>query len=208
MNTLIVDDHAVVRAGLKNIVSEIPGIRSAFEAGNAAEALEVLGSNECNIVILDISLPDRNGLELLKDIKKKYSGIHVLMLSVHDNPQYALRAIKAGADGYITKSEAFDELKKAIKTVRDGRKYVSADIALDLTFASMETEKEPHESLSDREFEVFILLAEGKTLKDIADILCIHSKTVSTYKTRILEKMNFKSNSDITKYALQNKLIE
>ncbi len=208
-NALIVDDHAVVRAGLKNIVGNIPEISNVLEAESASDALKVLEKNNCNIIILDISLPDRNGLELLKDVKQSYPSTHVLMLSMYENPQYVLRSLKAGADGYITKSEAFDELQKAINKVMSGKKYISSSTAFNITLSTFDRDDKPlHENLSDREFEVFILIAEGKSLREIADILCIHSKTVSTYRARIFEKMGFSNNSEITKYALKNKLIE
>ncbi len=209
MKTLIVDDHAVVREGLKKIISRINKFSEIFEAGSASEALEILSEHKCGVIFLDISLPDRNGLELLKDIKINNKECLVLMLSIHNNVQYALRALKAGADAYITKSEAAEELSKAVENVMNGKKYVSSDIAIDLTLSTLEDPFEhPHHQLSDREFEVFVFLAEGKSLKEIAEILTINSKTVSTYRTRILEKMGINSNSDITKYALRNNLIE
>jgi len=209
MKTLIVDDHAVVREGLKNLISRINKFSEIFEAGSASEALELLSEHNFGVIFLDISLPDRNGLELLKDIKINDKKCLVLILSIHNNVQYALRALKAGADGYITKSEAAEELSKAVENIMNGKKYVSSDIAIDLTFSTLEDPfGHPHQQLSDREFEVFILLAEGKSLKEIAEILTINPKTVSTYRTRILEKMGVNSNSDITKYTLKNNLIE
>ncbi len=208
MKTLLIDDHEIVRKGLKDLIKNIPEIGEVIEAGNAAEAMDKINTENFDLFVLDISLPDRNGLELLKDIKSISPKSHVLILSMHDNPQYATRSLKAGADGYITKSEAFDEIRKAVENVKNGRKYVSSNIALELTFTSMEEDKPLHSSLSDREFEVFILLAEGKQPKEIADILFINPKTVSTYRKRIFEKMGFSNNSELTRYALKNNLIQ
>jgi DNA-binding NarL/FixJ family response regulator len=157
--------------------------------------------------VLDITLPDRNGFEVLKQLKYEYPNLPILILSVHSEDQYGLRFIKAGASGYLMKEGAPEELVKAIRKVNAGGKYVSASLAEKLVSHLDAFDKPPHENLSDREFQILCMIAQGKSLKSIADELCIGEKTVSTYRSRIMEKMKIGTNSDLTRYALENHLI-
>lgn len=207
MRILIVDDHAVVRQGLKQILSE--SFRAAVfgEAGNAQAALDMVWKNEWDVVILDISLPGRNGLEVLKDIKRTRPKLPVLILSMHPEDQFAVRVIRSGAAGYMTKESAPDELVGAIKKVLSGGRYVSPALAEKMVeYLDIDAEKQPHELLSDREFQVLRMIGEGKTVRDIAVVLSLSAKTVSTYRTRVLEKMSMKTSADLICYAVQNGL--
>src|SRR5882762_1396024 len=206
---LIIDDHEIVRDGLKRIVNEQSENIIFGEASAAPEALRLVVEQDWDIVVLDLSLGGRNGLEVLKELKQIRPGLPVLILSTHSEKQYARRAFKAGAAGYITKDSPRTELVKAVNKVMNGEKYVSAAIAEKLIFEGAEnTDRPPHEILSDREFEVMRLIASGKTVSEIADILSLSSGTISTYRTRILEKMGMKTNAELTHYAIQSKLVE
>ena len=209
LRLLIADDHVIVRQGLKQIIAEIPESAIIAEASNGNEVLKHIRKTFFDVVILDISMPGLSGLEVLKQIKMEKPEINVLMLSMHPEEQYAVRALKAGASGYLTKESATEELVTAILRVSQGRKYVTSSLAEKLAF-DLEggREKHLHESLSDREFQVLLLLASGKTVKAVADEMFLSVKTISTYRSRILEKMNKKSNAELTHYALKNKLID
>jgi DNA-binding NarL/FixJ family response regulator len=208
IKVLIVDDHAVVRTGLKQIISEIPDITVTDEAGSAREALDKIRNNNYSILVLDISLPDKSGLDALKEIKDEYPGLPVLILSMYPEDQYAIRVLKSGASGYMTKESAPGELVSAIRTVASGKKYVSPSLAQKLAFnLDFNGEKELHEMLSDREFQVLCMIASGKTASKIADELSLSVKTISTYRTRILEKMRLNNNAELTTYAVQKRLI-
>jgi DNA-binding NarL/FixJ family response regulator len=177
------------------------------EASSGMEALEYIWKNKYDLILLDISMPGQNGLQTLKEIKKYDKDLPVLMLSMHAEQQYAMRAIKAGASGYMTKDTASSQLVKAIRKINDGRKYISPEVA-DLLATGLyhEQDKEPHEYLSDREFEVLKMIAKGDPIKIIAKNLSISPKTVSTYRSRILDKLNLETNSDIIHYAIDYKL--
>jgi DNA-binding NarL/FixJ family response regulator len=205
---IIVDDHPVVRRGLKQIIEEEPDMEVAGEAKNAGEFFSLLRTVNCTLVLLDISLPDKNGLDVLKQLQHEHPQLPVLILSIHPEDQYAVRFIKAGASGYLMKEGAPEELVKAIRKVNAGGKYVSASLAEKLVSHLDGFDKPPHENLSDREFQILRMIAEGKSLKGIADELCISEKTVSTYRSRILEKMKMSTTADIISYALKNKLID
>ena len=208
MKVLIADDHTIVREGLKKILSNVPEVESVEEAENGQEVLDKVTKAKFDIVILDISMPGKSGLEVLKELKQKKSNLAVLILSVHPEEQYAIRALKSGASGYISKSSASEELVKAIRTIHTGGKYITPTIAEKLIFEIEEdTVKPAHEKLSDREYQVMCMISSGKTIREISDYLCLSVKTVSTYRVRILEKMNFKNNSELTFYAIKNKLI-
>ena len=209
MNVLIVDDHAIVRKGLKQILVETSSTFHVDEASSGQEALDMILQQSYDTVVLDITMPGRNGLEVLKDIKTQIPGLQVLVLSMHPEDQYALRVMKAGASGYLMKESAPDELVKAIRKVADGGKYITSTLAEKLAdfFGSDRVEK-IHERLSDREFEVLTLIASGKTVKQIAENLCLSVKTVSTYRSRILEKMMMKTNAEVTHYAIKNGLVD
>lgn len=205
---LIADDHAIVRQGLKQIVALNDEMMIVGEARNAAELLNLIRNNPVDVVILDISMPGRNGLETLKDIKRQYPTLPVIILSMYPEDQYAVRVFKSGAAGYMTKESAPDELVKAIEKAYHGGKYISPQVA-ELLADHIETNtlEIPHKFLSDREFEVFNLLASGKTVGQIADELNLSVKTISTYRTRILEKMGMTTNAELTRYALDFKLL-
>jgi DNA-binding NarL/FixJ family response regulator len=208
MKILIADDHAVVREGLKRILLEVPG---ATDIDGAADGLEVLNKikiQDYDVIILDISMPGKSGLEVLKEIRLLKPKVPVLMLSIHPEGQYATRVLRAGASGYLTKDSATEELVAAVEKVFNGGKYITPSLAEKLASDfSLGDDKLPHEYLSDREFEVFKMIAAAKSIKDIAGKLFISVKTVSTYKSRIFEKMNMDSNEQITKYAIDNGLI-
>jgi DNA-binding NarL/FixJ family response regulator len=204
----IADDHAIVRQGLKQIVSETADLFVTGEAGDGTEALKKIRENDYDVVVLDITMPGRDGLEILKQIKNEKPRVQVLILSMHPEEQYALRVLKAGASGYLTKESAPEELTSAIRTVSKGRQYISTSLAERLAcYLRNDTEKLPHERLSDREYQVMILIASGKTIKEIAIELCLSVKTISTYKCRILEKMHLNKNAELTHYALRHDLI-
>ena len=209
MKILIADDHAVVRQGLKQIIGDEADMQLIGEAENAAEVLQFVRSADLDVVILDISMSGKSGLDVLPEILILRPKIKILILSMHAEEQFAIRALKSGASGYITKQSAPNELVKAIRKVNSGGKYVSESIAEQLAFfVGNDTSKLQHERLSDREFQVLRRIAEGRTLREIADELFISEKTVGTYRVRILEKMNMKRNAELIRYAVQNKLIE
>jgi len=204
---LIADDHSIVRKGLTQIVEEVADMEVAAEASRGAETLGKLRKYDYDVVVLDISLPGMTGLDVLKQIKVEKPNLPVLMLSIHPEEQYAIRALKAGAAGYLTKDRAPDELITAIRKAYDGTKYVSSSLAEKLAL-DLATGHHPHEGLSDREFQVMCMIARGKALKDIGEELYLSPKTVSTYRSRLLEKMKMKSNEELTRYAMNNRLID
>ena len=207
INILMVDDHLIVREGIKRIINDVPDMNIIAEASNGNEAMELLLENIYDIVLLDISMPILNGIQTLKLIKKYNNKLPVLMLSMHSEEQYAMRSMKAGASGYMTKEIAAQELVIAIRKINNGRKYINKEVAeLLATDLYHQEEKDPHEILSDREFEILKLIARGLTIKAIAIELIISPKTVSTYRGRILEKLNIKSTSDIIHYVIDYNL--
>jgi two-component system, NarL family, invasion response regulator UvrY len=205
---LIADDHSAIRIGVKQIcASEFPGMRFG-EAVNYTEVFQQLKNGPWDILILDIDLPGRNGLDILKQIKAEKMRIPVLMFSFHSEEQIAVRALKLGAAGYLSKDAADLELVKAVRRVIDGKKYVSPALSEKLLDLLDDTsDKEPHELLSDREYQTLLLIASGKTVSEIADSLCLSKPTVSTYRARILEKMRMKNNAELTTYAITQKLV-
>ena len=206
---LIADDHAVVREGVKYILSEIQDIKVAGEAGNGQEALEKIGKNDYDLILLDIAMPGRDGLEILKDIKVLKPKLPVMILSMFPEEQYALRALKSGASGYLTKDSIPDELIKAVRKILNGGKYVSSSFSDKLLFSlDSDADRPLHDALSDREYQVLRLIASGKTIKDIADEMSLSVKTVSTYRSRILEKMDMKNNAELTHYAIKHLLVD
>jgi len=206
---LIADDHPVVRQGLKQVVAETSDMAVADEASNAQEVLDKVWSNDYDVVVLDITMPGRGGLDILKQLKVEKSGLPVLILSIHPEEQYAIRALKAGAAGYLTKGSAPEELTAAIRQVSAGKKYISSSLAEKLALhLENDTDKPIHEKLSDREYQILCKIASGEALKEIAQELFLSEKTISTYRSRILEKMNMKSNAELTYYAIKNGLVD
>ncbi len=206
---VIADDHAFLREGIKKTIQDEIDMKVVGEASNAIEALSLIKELEPNIVIMDISMPGKSGLDILKDLKSMKKPFRILILSMHPEDRFAIRALKAGASGYLTKESAPDELVKAIRTILTGRKYVSNSLAEKLVdILSEDTEILPHEKLSDREYEVFIKIASGIKAVDIATELSISVHTVNTYRARILEKMSIISNVELTQYAMHNNLID
>lgn len=206
---LIADDHPIVRKGLKEIIEETPGMKVVDEASNGQEVLEKVFKKDINVVLLDISMPGRSGLDILRDIKRQKPKLVILVLSMHPEEQYAVQALKEGASGYLTKKSAPDELLTALRKVSSGGKYVSSSLAEKLAYAlEKDGEKPPHETLSVREYEVMRLIASGKTVTEIARELFLSPKTISTYRARILEKMRMKNNTQLVRYAIKNRLVD
>jgi DNA-binding NarL/FixJ family response regulator len=204
---LIADDHAIVREGLKQIVATEKGLIVNGEAGEASELFAQLEQKSFDIVVLDINMPGISGLDILKDMNTRFPNIPVLILSMYSEEQYGIRAIKAGASGYLKKVSAPEELVNAIKKIVGGGKYISPALAESLVKTiSIKSSKPAHENLSNREFEIMCKIAEGKSAEDIAKELSISVHTFYSYRNRIFEKMNLKSNVEITQYVLQNKL--
>lgn len=205
---LLVDDHQIVRQGLINLIALESDLQVADEASSGAEALNLIRKNEYNIVVLDISMPDKNGVDTLHDLKHIAPNLPVLVLSGYAEEQYALNLMRSGCKGYLSKSADPEEIIKAIRSIANGKKYISAELAELLTNElTHPSDKQLHEMLSEREFQVFFKLAGGLSATEIADELNISIKTVSTYRTRILEKMSLKTNADMTYYAIKYELI-
>jgi two-component system invasion response regulator UvrY len=209
LRILIVDDHPIVRQGLRQTLADTARIGEIAEAATPQEALDFIRQREWDAVILDIGLPGRGGLEVLKDIKGEVPRLPVLILSMHSEQQYAVRALRAGASGYLTKEAAPNDLVDAIRKIVAGRRYISPEIAERLaTELTVDAARPLHASLSDREFDVLRSIASGQTVGDIADRLSLSVKTVSTYRARILEKMRLKNNAELMHYVLTNHLLD
>jgi DNA-binding NarL/FixJ family response regulator len=209
IRVLIADDHAIVREGLKQIVADTPDIIVAGEAKDGHEALDMISKNNYDVVLLDISMPGISGLDVLKQLRSQKPQLRILMLSIYPEEQYAVRTLKAGASGYLTKESAPDELVAAIRKVSQGGNYVSHSLGEKLVAnLRRDDSKQPHEALSDREFQVMRMIASGKKGKEIAEELLLSVKTVSTYRRRVLDKLGIKNNSALIRYAMQNHLLE
>lgn len=205
---LIADDHEVVRKGLKTILADCSDLQVEAEAENGREVLDLVGRQEFDLVLLDFDMPGKNGLDTLIELKALRPKLPVIILSIFPEDHYGTRFLKAGASGYLGKSSASDQLVEAIRKVAGGGKYISPKLADKLVSdLNRDSEKPPHESLTDREFQVFVLIAGGKKLKQIADELCLSINTVSTYRGRILQKMGMESNAEIIHYAIENRLV-
>jgi two-component system invasion response regulator UvrY len=208
IKTIIADDHTIVREGLKQILNETNDVSVSGEAKNGGELLEELRRQKFDVVVLDISMPGINGLDALKQIKIINPDLPVLVLSMHPEEQYAIRVLKAGAAGYLTKESASEELLNAIRKIASGRKYVSPSLAEKLAVElDVDRERPLHETLSDREYQVLCMIASGKTVKEVAGELSLSVKTVSTYRSRILDKMHMANNAQLTYYAIENDLV-
>lgn len=205
---LIADDHAIVRRGLCAILAETEDMCVSGEAENGVRALQMARSGDYDVVLMDVNMPDRNGIDTLKLIKKELPHLPVLMLSMYPEELYAIRALKAGAAGYLSKHSAPELLVSAIRQVASGKKYVSATLAEQLAEAIGEDDRLPHERLSDREYQTLCMIASGKTLTQIGEDLNLSVKTVSVYRARLLEKMKLKNNAELTHYGLKNGLVE
>ena len=209
IRVLIADDHAIVREGLKQILAETSDIVVAGEAENGLEAIKLARKTKCSVILLDISMPDRSGIEVLKQIKKEEPQIAILMLSMHREDQYAIRSLKAGAAGYLNKQSAPKELVNAIRQVAAGMKYISPALAQELAnHINEDHEVLPHDCLSDREYQTLTMIASGKSVSDIAKELSLSVKTVSEYRSRLLVKMKLKNSAELTHYAIKNQLVE
>ncbi len=208
VNLLLVDDHAIVREGLKRILAGEVGMLVTGEAADSAEAIQLVRSTHFDVVLLDISLPGKNGLDVLKLIKTEKPHTRVLMLSMFPEDQYAVRVLKAGASGYLAKESAPKELVSAIRKVAAGGTYVSQSLAEKLAGELAQPNEAPHETLSDREFAVLCMIAAGKAPTQIAEALQLSVKTISTYRARILTKMHLQNNAELTHYALKNNLVQ
>lgn len=208
LRILIADDHTVVRKGLRQILLEEFPSAEIIETSDAATLFLKVLREEWDVVITDISMPDKSGLEVLQQIRRDYPKLPVLILSAHSEDQYAIRSLKAGASGYLCKDSASEELVIAIRRILMGKKYITASLAEKLAFhLDQESDRPPHENLSDREFEVMKFIAGGKVVSEIAVQLCLSVTTISTYRARILTKMNMKTNYDLTRYAMENNLL-
>ncbi len=209
LKILIVDDHAIVRRGLKQIVDNIPETVTVDEASNGKEALEKILSDDYDLVLLDITLPDRNGIDILYEIKRLKPETRILVLSVHPEEQYARRVFKGGASGYLTKNSAPDELVMAIREVASGKRYISSTFAEKMAFDFLTgTGKKSYENLSNREYQVMCMIASGKTIQEIAESLILSPKTIYTYRTRILAKLDKKNTAELIRYAWENRLLD
>ena len=209
IRAVIADDHALMREGLKHILNKVDDIEVMAEASDGFEVLALVRKGHFDVLVMDLSMPGRSGMDLIRQIKDEFPQVAILVLTMHDENQYAARAIRAGALGYMTKESAGTELVKAIRKVHSGRPYISMDVAEQLAMDAMPTRTDiPHKSLSDREFEVFNFLVSGKSVTEIAEILHLSVKTVSTHKTRILQKMGSSSLAELVQYAVVHGLLE
>jgi len=205
---LVVDDHAVVRAGFRKILDATDDLEAAGEAGTAGEAIALVAEGRFDVVMLDISLPDANVLETVAALRRRSPALPILIVSMHPEDQYAVNLLRAGASGFFAKAGEAKDLLAALRLVIAGRRYVSPALAEALALeATGVTQEPPHRQLSNREFQVFVGLAAGKTVTDLADAMCLSVKTVSTYRTRVLQKMNLERNADLTAYALRHNLL-
>lgn len=209
IRVIIADDHRIVRAGIKQIIEECPDMAGVDEAGDGHELIAKVRRNSYDAILLDVAMPGRDGLDILKQLKAEKCQVPVLMLSVYPEEQYAVRALRAGASGYLTKAAAPETLIDAIRKITGGKKYITETIAERLAdIIDRESEKPPHEGLSDREFQILCKIASGMPVSAIASEMFLNVKTVSTYRRRILDKMKMKNNSELTHYALKNNLLD
>ncbi len=209
IHVLIADDHAIVRQGLKQILSETTDLVIAGEADDGSEAIRLARSHHWDVFLLDVSMPSRNGIDTLKQLRKEFPRQPVLMLSMHSEEQYAVRAIKSGAAGYLTKQSAPELLVTAIRQVASGKRFISPNLAEQLAAAiSDDSDKMPHERVTDREYQVLVRIASGKTLTHIAEELNLSVKTVSEYRKRLLDKMRLETTADLIRYGLEHGLVQ
>lgn len=206
---LVVDDHALIRKGLRQLLEDQPDFEVSGEAANGLQAISVLRERHYDLVLLDIALPDKHGIDVLKQIRIEHPDTKVIVLSVYPEDQYGLRALKLGAMGYINKQGAPDNLLEAVRQVLNGKKYISETVAEQLLNNLIgESQELPHQSLSNREYQTLCLMASGKSLTEISEIMMLSPKTISVYRTRMLGKMNFKHNAEAVHYAITNRLLD
>lgn len=209
IDIIIADDHAIVRQGLKKMLGEESDMKVIGEASSADDTLRLVRAHRCNVLLLDVTMPGKSGLDIIKDLKQTSPKMHILVLSMHPEAQFALRVLRAGGSGYLTKESAPEELVRAIRKVAQGGKYVSSTLAEILaTLTEADVEKLPHERLSEREFQILRMIVQGKSVSEIAQQLSLSIKTVSTYRTRVLDKMNVRSNAELARYAVEHRIIE
>ena len=209
INILVADDHALIRKGMKQILNDTEDIRVTGEAENGMQAIKMVQGNTYDLVLLDISMPDKHGIDVLKQLKLNKPHLPVLILSMHEENQYALRSLKAGAAGYLSKQSAPTQLVTAIRQVACGKKYISNELAEELANGLSQGYQELlHQTLSNREYQTLCLMASGKSLSEMAETLSLSAKTVSVYRARLLEKMKLKNNAEAVRYAIKNHLIE
>ncbi|HWZ34318.1 MAG TPA: response regulator transcription factor [Bryobacteraceae bacterium] len=205
---LVADDHPLLRSGLKQLLSQEPDLEVVGEAEDSEQVLRQAADSKCDVVILDLAMPGRGGLDALRELRRQHPHLPVLILSMHSEDQFAVRAIRAGASGYVSKETAGSEVVKAVRKVLTGKKYVSPGLAEMLANAlDQDLDRPPHEALSDREFQILSKIASGMTVSEIAEEISLSVKTVSTYRSRVLEKMSMHTNAELTRYALQNGLV-
>ena len=208
IDILVADDHTIIRQGLREILDKEPGLHVKDEAATGSEVLQKIGNQHFDVIILDITMPGRDGIEILKEIKSRGIDSAVLILSMYPEEEYAIRAIRSGAAGYLSKKYAMSELIEAIRKVAAGGKYISESVAMELAIQiEKNNQKAPHEILSDREFEVLCLIGSGKSVSQIAEELSLSISSISTYRSRILEKMKFRNNAEMIHYVIKNDLI-
>ena len=209
IRVVVADDHPLLRAGLVSVLNASPDLRVVAEAGNGAEVLRAIRDTPLDVLLLDVSMPGKSGLDLLRQIRKDHARLPILIVSSHPEDQYAVRALKAGASGYVTKMSAPADLVTAVRTVSLGRKFITPAIAEMLAdHVEHPTDGTPHESLSDREFQTLKMIGAGHSLTEIAEVLCISVKTVSVYRSRVLEKMQMKNNVELTRYVVEHGLTD
>lgn len=208
IRVLLADDHPLLRDGLRQVLTQEPDVEVVGEAGDSEQVLREVSEKDCDVLVLDLTMPGRGGLDVLRDIRRQRPNLPILILSMHAEDQFAVPAIKAGANGYLCKDNAGPEVVKAIRRVLTGKKYVSPTLAEMLANAlDHDGERPPHESLSDREFQVLCKIASGMTVSQIAEEVSLSVKTISTYRSRVLEKMNMHNNAELTRYAIQTGLV-
>ncbi len=209
LKILIADDHPIVRQGLGQLISKTADMIVADEASNGSEVLDKARASHCDVLLLDISMPGLHGLDIIRQLKKENPKLPILILSMHSEEQYAVRAFRAGASGYLTKQSAPDELLAAIRKVSIGGKYVSSSLAEKLAGdLEIGAGNLPHETLSNREYQVMLMISEGKTVAEIAEVLSLSVQTISTYRSRIMQKMQMKNNVELANYAVRNRLLD
>ncbi len=206
---IIADDHPLIREGFNKIISAESDIEIIAEAENGVELLKVLSSTKCDVVVADLNMPGKHGVDLIKDLKSLYPKIKILVVSAYSEEEFGVRLLKSGISGFVPKDSAADELVNAIRTISVGKKYITKSLAGKIASSLADkTSTKPHEKLSDREFQILCLIAEGFSVNEIAEKLSISVSTVNTYHTRIFEKMDMKSNAELIRYAIQNNLVE